>query len=284
MIKREDKLMSTIAVLGGTFLLAVSVTYFVLPYDILSGGCAGVAVILNQAYGFNERLVIDILTIAFFVIGALVLGRDFALKTVLSSLVYPVFLALLSLVPYDLGIDRLTAAIYGGVVAGLGLGWVFRYNASTGGTDVPALILHKYTGIPEGTLTIITDGLIALVGIVVFDVQSVCYGILYVYIGGVIINKVMVPIRGRAVALYIITTRQDEIVRYIQQELSRGTTIIPAKGGYTGEDRQVILTVVSVLQYSQLSDEIERIDPKAFVIVSETKDMIGEGFTYELRV
>lgn len=280
----KDKILDIIGVLFGNFLLAVSVAYFVLPFDILSGGVAGISIITRKFWNISTTLMIDILVIGLFIVGAFVLGKDFALKTALSSFAYPVFLEILVRFPVELEIDMLMSCIFGGLIAGAGVGIAFRHNASTGGTDIIALTAHKYLNVSVSSAVMFTDGIITLLGILTFGLQEVLMGIIYIYASTLAINKVMVPKTDEAVALYIITEKKKEICDFIHVDLYRGTTILQGKGGYTEQERDIILTVVSKSQYVHLSNFVEKTDPYAFVIVSDAKEIKGEGFTYEYRV
>lgn len=267
----------------GNLLLAISVTFFVLPYDILSGGVAGISLILKELFGFDTTITIDILVIAFFVFGYIFLGKDFAIKTGLSSLVYPFFITALSYVHINIEADQLLMSIFGAVIAGFGIGIVIKEDASTGGTDIPPMIINKFTGIPIALLMGIFDGVLVLAGLMAYSVQDVMIGLVYIYISNMIINSVIIP-RAGGIALFIISDKREEICNYIHDTLSRGTTIVPARGGYTNSEREVIMAVISTNQYNNLSQKITEIDPYAFVIVSDAKDVKGEGFSYEYRV
>ncbi len=277
------KFKSIFMIVLGNFLLAVSVVYFVLPYDVLSGGCAGIALITRELFNWNTTITIDAMVILFFVLGYLFLGKEFTLKTALSSAIYPVFITLLSLVDVHIEADQLLMSIFGAVVAGAGIGIVIRENASTGGTDVPPMIIHKYTGLPVAVLMAITDGSLVIAGLLSYNIQDVMIGLIYIYISNAIINEVIMP-RSSSVALFIISNKRVEIMEYIHSTLERGTTIVPARGGYTDNSREVIMTVLSKNQYNLLAQKIEEIDPRAFIIVSDAKDVKGEGFSYDYRV
>ena len=282
---KHSKIYEICAILIGNLLLAISVAYFVLPYDILSGGVAGIAVITKALFQWPETIVIDVLVVGLFVMGAVIFGKEFALKTALSSVAYPVFLNILvEVFPYDLGINELFACIFGGIIAGAGMGIVFKHGASTGGTDIPALAVHKYTGIDVDKVILFNDCLCTIAGLFTFGIEHVLYGIIYIYTSSYAIGKTMVPNGGGAVALYIISNEKEKICDYIHVELFRGSTILKATGGYTQEERDVILTVVSKREYAKLSEYVAEVDPYAFIIVSDAKDIKGEGFTYEYRV
>ena len=280
----KNTIKDIIVVLFGNFLLAASVVFFVIPNSILSGGVAGIAVITKELFAFPENIVIDICVISAFILGAIVLGREFTIKTALSSIIYPIFLELLLKIPINFELEMMLSCIFGGAIAGIGIGLVFRHNASTGGTDVPCIIIAKYTGINVSTVVMAMDVLVCLAGLVAYGIQEVLYGVVYIYCSSYAINRVMVPKTDEAVALYIISSECRKICDYIHVDLFRGTTIINATGGYTNEKRDVILTVVSKSQYMALTNFVEKTDPYAFVIVSDAKEIKGEGFTYEYRV
>lgn len=275
---------SVVTIILGNLIFAASVNFFVLPYDILSGGVAGIALILNKLFSWNTVIVIDILIVATFIMAWIFLGRDFTVKTVISSIVYPIFITLLAKVQYNLEADPLLVAIMGGAIGGIGLSIVLKQDASTGGMDVPSIIIAKYTHIPLAHVMFALDSFVVLMGIISFSVEKVMLGILYIYVCNAVINKMIVPKTDSAVSLFIISDHQKEICDYIHNILERGTTIINAKGGYTNEKKDVIMTVISKAQYNNLEKEIEKIDKYAFVIISDAKEIKGEGFSFEYRV
>jgi len=280
----KEKIFSILEILLGNLLLAIGVSWFILPYDVLSGGMAGIATIVSALTGISDVIIIDVLDAVFFVAGALMLGRRFAVTTALSAVVYPLFLHLLSLWPLEIQCTQLLAAIYGGLLAGAGVGIVFRNGASTGGTDVAVLIAHKYTGIELSRLTLIADSVVAIAGLWIYGVEPLLVGLISIYVSSVAIDKTMLPKSNGAVALYIISDKYKEIGEFIHTDLYRGTTIIKGKGGYTSEERTIMLTVVGKNQYAKLAQFIPTVDPYAFIIVSDAKEVKGEGFTYEYRV
>ncbi len=277
------KFKSIITIILGNLLLAVSVTYFVLPYDILSGGVAGISLITEAMFGWDTTIVIDVLVIVLFIFGFLFLGKEFALKTLLSSIVYPVFITILDFFPYTIEADKFLIALFGAVIGGVGIGIVIKEDASTGGMDIPPLIIHKYTGIPISTLMTIVDAITVLAGFVSYGFEDLMYGLVYIYLANYVLDKIIVP-NSNAVELQIISTQTAAICDYIQTSLERGTTILKGRGGYTDEDKDVIMTVVYNKQYNSLIQKINELDPYAFVIVEDAKDIKGEGFSYEYRV
>ena len=267
-------------ILVGTFILAISVEYFILPFNILSGGVAGLAVALEPFFHINETLLANCLMIALLILGWVILGTDFARTTIISSLAYPVFTTFLSYHPIEIEIDPLLATIYAGFLGGLGIGIVMRAGSSTGGMDIPPLVLHKLTGVRVSTLVMITDAITVALGIAAYGLSAALQGLVSVVASGFAIKKVLESGGGYAKSVQIISMKWEELKTAIDQEIQRGTTIINAQGGFSGEEKKVILCVVSNQEYNKLIDLIRSIDETAFVITSDAVDMHGEGFTY----
>lgn len=278
-----SKLIDVLLIVTGTFILAVSVEFFILPYRILSGGVAGIAVAIQPFFHLNPTLTANCLTVILFVVGGIFLGKKFMMNTILSSLCYPVFTTLLEhyvgIVPIT--IHPMLASFYAGLLGGIGIGIVMRADASTGGMDVPPLIVNKLTGLKISTGVMVTDALTVLLGIVAYDINAALIGLVSVFASGMAIDKVL-SIGGGAEAksVQIISEHWEEMVKAISDELDRGVTLIPGYGGYQYAEKTVILCVVSSRQYNHLLEIIRRIDEKAFTITTDATDMHGEGFTY----
>lgn len=283
-MKTKRIIKDLIFVLAGNGLLALSVALFILPHDILSGGVAGIAVALHPLLHLDTTLIINAMVLGMFVLGCLFLGRSFALKTVISSVVYPMMLTVFtSLVP-QLQLNELLAALYGGLLAGAGIGLVMRTGASTGGMDIPPLILHRYTGIKVSTLVMVTDALTVLLGLFVYGLEAVLIGFVSVWATSLGIDKILTFGLGSAKAVQIISDQALQINDRIHTELDRGTTLLQARGGYTQTERTVILVVLEKKEYPKLLELVHEIDSNAFMITSEAADVRGEGFSPHARV
>ncbi|MBQ7993585.1 MAG: YitT family protein [Solobacterium sp.] len=277
----KKRITDLVLIIGGTFILAVSVEFFILPYNILSGGVAGIAVALEPFFHIDKTLLANVAVLSLLIAGWAVLGRDFARNTLISSLCYPLFTTILSRHPVDLTIDPLLASFYAGLLGGVGIGFVMRTGASTGGMDIPPLILHKITGIKVSTLVMITDALTVMLGILAYDLSAALLGLISVMASGFGINRVLEAGRGiKGKNVQIISDRWEELNDAIRKEINRGTTLFDCQGGYTGNPRKMIVCVVSERQYTALTTLISSVDPQAFVIITDTSDMLGEGFTY----
>ena len=272
-------------ILIGTFFLCISVQMFILPFDILSGGVAGIAVALEPFFHIEKTLAVNLITVGLLLIGTAVLGREFFFSTCLSSVFYLIFNSLLAGRVTIPRVEPVLASFYSGLLGGFGVGLVMRAGASTGGMDVPPLVIHKFTGIPVSTLVLITDGLTVLLGYFAYGIEAVLIGLISVFSTGYIIRRVLSMGEGStAKSVQIISDSWQEIADEIQTNLNRGVTILEGTGGWSKEHKKVLLCVVSARQYSALLEIINECDEKAFVITTDATDMHGEGFTYGFRI
>lgn len=280
---KDSKIIDVCLVIIGTFVLAVSVEFFILPYAILSGGVAGIAVALKPFFHINETLAANALTLVLLIVGTIILGKQFGVDTILSSICYPFFTTLLSYAQQYVVIDvePVLASFYAGLLGGIGIGLVMRAGASTGGMDVPPLIANKLTGLKISTGVVITDGLTVLLGVLAYDISAALIGLISVFASGWAIDKVLsIGAGAQAKSVTIISEKWKEISDVIQDEMLRGVTFLNGEGGYSQAKKKVILVVVSSKQYPHLISIIKEIDDRAFTITTDASDMHGEGFTY----
>lgn len=273
--------------LAGNISLAAGVAWFILPNNVLTGGLAGVAIALQKLIPLSPEMMINIGTVGLFIVGVCILGKKFAMKTIVSTICYPLLLSAFSwiathYVASDTFImDKYLATIYGGALMGIGVGCVFRTGASTGGMDIPPLVINKYTRIPLPTLVLIVDALTVMLGAMTYGLQAALTGILSVWVSSFMINKTMLIGGHDAKNVMIISQKHSQIMAKIHDTLERGTTIINATGGYSKEKKPVIMAVVVNKQLPQLQKMVSHIDPEAFVIVMNANEVQGLGFTYE---
>ena len=282
----KNRIHDVLMILLGNFIVACSVSFFILPNDILTGGVAGVSVALKPIIPINSVLMIDALTIGLFIIGAIFLGKRFAMKSVISTICYPIFVTgltyFVAFFPKNTFVmPAYVATIYAGVITGIGLGLVFRVNASTGGMDIVALVLHKYIKIPEGSCVMIVDGLTVLLGVLTHGLTPALIGIMSVFVCGVAIDKTVMLGMQSAKNVMIISTEWKQIRRVLLETVARGVTILDGNGGYTQAPRPVLMCVIKQKQYPVLEANVLEIDPKAFIIVNDVHQVHGAGFTYK---
>ena len=225
-----------------------------------------------------------ILSLVLLVVGWAFLGTKFMLTTIISSFVYPSLLMLVQEFLEAPNVDPLLASLYGGLLGGVGVGLVIKMGSSTGGMDIPPLIIHRLTGFDVSKAVMIIDALTVGFGLWIYGIEDVLVGLISVYTTSLAISKVLTFGGTRAKSVQIISDNYSDINKDINTILERGTTIIDSKGGYTDEPRKMILVVVSDKEYQKLIDIIDRHDKEAFVIVSDTTDVHGEGFSEIVRI
>ena len=262
----------------GNFTLVLGVVTFILPNDVLSGGVAGVAVALSPLVNIEPKYLINIILLVTFVFGFIFLGKDFALKTIMSTILYPIYMAILSNFNIAIDVDPLMASLFGGLVTGVGLGITFRTGASTGGMDIPPLILQKLTGVKLAVWMVIIDALTVLLGLRSYGINAVLTGLISVFAATFAVDKMQLIRGDGAKQVMIITMKKLEVLQYIHENLDRGSTLIPATGGFTGESRDMIMTILEREQYVQLETAVKEMDEDAFLIVSDVTEVHGKGF------
>lgn len=281
----KKKFIKGLMIIVGTFLLCLSVEMFIIPYNILSGGVAGISVALQPIIRVSPTLMSNILIVSMLILGRLILGKEFFVNTALSSITYPFFTILLERTLVIPEIDPLLATFYGGLLGGIGIGIVFRAGGSTGGMDIPPLIVSKLTGIEVSKLVLVTDALTVLLGVITFGLSQVLLGLVSVFVMTWGIDWMISFGNGQvSKQVFIISDAYETILDKIMNDLDRGATILDGRGAYGGNRKNVILCAVDHKQYPQLIELIREIDENAFVITSDATDMHGEGFTFGFRI
>ncbi|QIK87037.1 YitT family protein [Erysipelothrix sp. HDW6B] len=274
----QDKITNALLLVLGNFVLACGVTFFILPNNILSGGVAGVAVALYPILRVEPRIMMNIIIGLAFLMGLVFLGKKFALKTLASSILYPLFVNLLSLIPFNATLDPLIASLFGGIFMGIGLGLTFKTGASTGGMDIPPLILSRYTGIRVSVYIFAVDAATVLLGFHSYTLNQVLMGFISIYASTKAIDKISLIGGIDARQVTIISDEYESILDYLHNNIDRGSTIITARGGYTQDRKEIVMTVISKKQYNDLEKAVLSIDSEAFLVVSNATEVHGKGF------
>lgn len=265
----------------GAFILAASFVLFITPYKIVPGGVYGISIVMHYLFGTPVGLIALCFDIPLTILGIKFLGPRFGFKTVLGFSLTAIFTDTITFFwgfnPLVEG-DALLSSVFGGVLAGLGLGLIFKSKATSGGSDIIAMILAKRTRLPLGLLMIYVDSVIVLVGLLVFqDWKIPLYSWIVIYITGKVIHVVLEGVSYDK-SLFIISDKHEEIREKIISNLDRGGTYIDGKGMYNLAERKIIFTVVSRRELSLLEEYIHEIDPKAFLTVTDATEILGEGF------
>lgn len=265
-----------IYIIVGAAIIAVGFNVFLLPNEVASGGVSGISTILKGVFNWNPGIVQYAFNIPLFITGVIFLGKQFGARSLVGTLTLPLFVLLTaSWEPATL--NPLLGALFGGISVGVGLGIVFRGRASTGGTDLAAQIITKYSGLTLGTSVMLIDGLIVLSAALVFDVEKGLYALIGLFVTTKTIDIIQLGF-SQSKMVYIITNKQEEIRDAIYTEVNRGVTKLSAVGGYTEQERPILLVVVYQTEFSKLKQVIKTVDSSAFVIVTDSYEVLGEGF------
>lgn len=283
--KKTNKIIKRVLLIViGAVLMSWGTYFFLFEAKIASGGVGGLALLISELVpSIQVGMVTAILNAILFIIGFIVLGPEFGVYTITGTVVYSLLLISYDIFFKDVGLivkDPIVNLIVGAGITGLGLALVFSANASTGGTDILAKILDKYFSIGMGTAIMIADSTVIIAAAFVLGIEKAIYGILALVTSSMVINKVLTGF-NTLIQMTIISTHIEEINRYITNDLNRGTTLYKARGGYTGNDKEILMTIVGRSQYLKIKNKVNKIDADAFVFISGTSEVIGEGFTRE---
>jgi len=268
-------------ILFGSFILASGFVLFITPYKIIPGGVYGISIVLHYLIDTPVGMTALAFDIPLTIIGIKVLGPRFGVKTVVGFVLTAFFVDGLTYfwgeTPLVEG-DALLSSIFGGVFVGLGLGLIFKAKATSGGSDIIAMIIGKYTKIPLGQLIIYVDSAIVLVGLIAFrDWKIPLYSLIVIFITGKVIDVVLEGINYDK-TLFIISDKYEEIRNKIINDLNRGGTYIQGSGMYNNDEKTLIFAVVNRRELAMLQDFINKIDSKAFMTVINANEIIGNGF------
>ena len=264
----------------GSGLFGLGFAIFLAPNDLNAGGISGLAMIAVHLLKFGTVGTLTMLINApLFIIGGIKVGKKFFIGSLIGTAASSVLLDLFALLPVP-HTEPLLATLYGGVICGLGLGLVFSTGASTGGSDIVVRLLKlKYENVPIGTISIAFDAaVVILTGLVFQDLSKALYSGITIFVSGQVIDAVVYRFDYSKVAL-IISREHQKIVSEIDTKLERGATYLHGEGTYTGGDLKVILTVVKKQQVAELKRLVVEVDPRAFIVVQEAHQVLGEGFS-----
>lgn len=260
----------------GAFIFSFGINYFIIANQLAEGGFTGIALLLNYIFGWSPSLVILILNIPVFIIGWIKLGKNMMLYTIFGILFVSLFLWLTSGMHSTLD-DLLLVSLYAGVTIGVGLGIIFRFGGTSGGIDIIARLVQKYFGISMGRTMFTFDAAVISVSAYFLTLEKAMYTLIVVFLGSRVIDFVQEGAYA-AKAATIISDHAPEISNKIMNEMGRGATLLKGRGGYTGSDKEVLYCVINRTELSRLKNLIYSVDKKAFVVVSNVHDVLGEGF------
>ena len=267
-------------IVAGCVLFSVGFAFFLEPNQVNAGGITGLAMIAVHLLGFGTvGLLTLLINLPLFIVSGIKVGKKFFVGSAVGLLLSSLLLDAFALLPHP-DIEPLVAALYGGLLCGIGLGIVFGAGASTGGSDIVVRLLKlKYENVPIGTISIIFDAVVvALTGLVFWDISKALYSGVTIFVCGQVIDAVVYRFDYSKVAL-IITKEHEQIAREINLRLDRGATYINGEGTFNHNEMKIVLSVVKKQQVAELKRLVMEIDPAAFVVVQEAHQVMGEGFS-----
>ena len=268
-------------IVSGTLAVAAGYVFFITPYKIVPGGVYGIAIVLHYLLGLPVGFTALAFNIPLTIIGTKILGPRFGTKTIVSFVLTSVFVELLTylhgespLVPND----ALVSSIFGGVIIGAGVGIIFKAKATSGGSDVIAMIIAKYTRMPVAYMLMFVDSTIVLTGFIAFgDWRIPLYSWITIFVMGKVIDTVLTGIAYEK-TLFIISDKYEEIRTTVLNDIHRGGTILDGHGMFNGAEKKIIFTVVNRRELAMLEEMINQIDPNAFLTVFDANEILGKGF------
>ncbi len=265
----------------GNIIVSMGVKYFYIPNDLMVGGATGVALILYRVLSVDTALTIFAMNLVLMITGAIIVGRQFLVYTALSSMLYPLFLKALDLLPWappeiEDTMVRITCA---GILLGVGIGLVIRGGGSTGGSDELGIIVNKLTGLPVTTVITVFDVGVLLVSFLFIDMQNVIYSIVALLIEMLVMNRVLL-IGQSQTQLFIVSSQPDKVRQALLTDANAGVTRVKIQTGYLGEETDALLCVIPKRKLHRTEEYIHRIDPRAFITITEINEVRGNGFSY----
>ena len=276
----KKKIEKVLIMILGNAVLALGTAAFVVPNGLISGGVTGIGLILEHFFGLPVDVGVFVGDAVLFLLGAAVMGKAFAATIILSTIVYPTFFSLFGKIPFltSLTDDKLMAASYAGLLMGAGIGLVIKVGGSTGGMDIPPIILHKLFGLSIPVMIYVGDTALLLIQAIYSSTEQVLYGILVVLLSSIVMDKVLI-MGQKQTQVVVISPQYEKINQMIHQQMDRGSTLLHATTGLEKSDQKVVMTVISNRQLAHLNELILQIDPQAFVVASEVNEVKGRGFT-----
>lgn len=277
---REEILKTTLTIVLANLVLGFAVACFIKPHGIIMGGGTGLSLSMEHYFGLDFSLCVGIINVFTFLLGFLILGRKFALTTILSTILYPLSIKFWLSVDSLQGLtdDVLLSTILGALLMGVGMGLILRMGASTGGMDIPPLILNAKFHIPVAASLYTFDTCILLTQLGFSSKEQVLYGILFTVMNSIIINKV-ITLGSQRSQLFIISKKYDQIKELLLHELNLGVTLVSIETAMSGEDSKGVLCITTVRNVYRVTSAVQKIDPLAFITIDNITEVKGRGFS-----
>lgn len=268
-----------LGIVFGSIIVAIALNSLLIPNRIAAGGASGIATLLFHLFAFSPGIVLLAINIPLLIASSIIFGLRFGVYTILGSLATSLAVEFTQGIPL-LTTDPLLAALYGGVVAGVGMGIVFKFRGSTGGTDIAAKIVSHYTGISIGQALLAIDAIVVMAAGIVFGAEFAMYALIAIFVTAKLIDVVQEGFYS-AKALFIISSKADDIAQELMTRLDRGVTVFPSRGGFSKQDKATLLCVVGRTELTRAKRLVLEVDKHAFIVVTDAHEVLGEGFKVE---
>lgn len=274
---RREQCMAWLQIVIGCVIGAAAYPTFLDPGRIAPGGLTGVAMILKNLWGWDIGITSLILNIPLFIVGYRAMGKVFAFRSLVATVLFSLLIDLLPL--RAITVDPLLGTLYGGILLGIGLGFILRGGATTGGTDMCARLVHKYLPfLSVGMFLFLIDCVVVIAAWIFIGSSEALYALICIFVSGKAVDMVMLGLSQNK-ACFVITDAWERVSQRLLTEMERGVTQLSARGAYTGTERPVVLCVLPPQEVSRLKDIVRQEDEKAFMFITEAHEALGEGFS-----
>ena len=284
MKKTAKNILNILMTLLGNAVYALAIVMFVLPNGLITGGTTGLALTMEHFFGFPISVFVMIFNVSMFALGLFILGKKFAFTTLISTFFYPFILGVFQKFPVlaEATNDRMLATVCAGIMIGFGIGVVIKSGASTGGMDIPPLVLNKKFGLPVSVMIYVFDFTILILQMMFSNIEQTLYGILLVLIYTFVLDKIL-TFGTAQTQVKIISSKYKEINDAIIHTLDRGSSLVHITTGYLGTEEMMVLSVISNRELPQLKQIVNDIDPNAFLTISRIYETRGRGFSLQKK-
>ena len=274
---KREQLLAWLQIVLGCVIGAAAYPTFLDPGKIAPGGLTGVAMILKHLWGWDIGITSLILNIPLFVVGYKAMGRVFAFRSLVATILFSLMIDLLPL--KAITVEPILGTLYGGILLGIGLGFILRGGATTGGTDMAARMVHKYLPfLSVGMFLFLIDCIVVVAAWIFIGSSEALYALICIFITGKAVDMVMLGLSSNK-ACFVITSEWETVSRRLMTEMDRGVTQLSARGAYSGIERPVVLCVLPPQEVSRLKEIVRQEDEKAFMFITEAHEALGEGFS-----
>ncbi len=274
---RREQALAWLQIVIGCVIGAAAYPTFLDPGKIAPGGLTGVAMIMKHLWGWDIGITSLILNVPLFIVGYKAMGKVFAFRSLVATVIFSLMIDLLPL--KEIPVEPILGTLYGGILLGIGLGFILRGGATTGGTDMVARLVHKYLPfLSVGMFLFLIDCMVVVAAWIFIGSSEALYALICIFVSGKAVDMVMLGLSSNK-ACFVITDRWEKVSRRLMDEMERGVTQLSARGAYTGTERPVVLCVLPPQEVARLKEIVRQEDEKAFMFITEAHEALGEGFS-----